>query len=87
MGQEHAHVEWAVVRPDTLLDGGVSGYTTHEHNDTSLFAPKQTTRANVAHFMAALATGDQPWAKYRGKFPTIFDDETPPAADEQGAAQ
>ncbi len=64
-------VQWAVVRPDSLLPGEVSGYTLHEGLVSSLFAPDSTNMANVAHFMCELVTNPGTWADWRGKLPVI----------------
>ena len=64
-------VEWAVVRPDSLLDGAVSPYTLHEALINSLFSPGKTNMANVAHFMCELVTNPQTWAEWKGKLPVI----------------
>jgi nucleoside-diphosphate-sugar epimerase len=65
------YAEWVVVRPDTLKDGDVTGYALHEGLVDSLFRPGETNRANVAHFMCELATGDGAWETWRGKLPVI----------------
>ena len=58
IGTSNPFVQWAAVRPDTLLEGDVSEYTLHEGLVSSLFAPDSTNMANVAHFMCELA--DEP---------------------------
>jgi uncharacterized protein YbjT (DUF2867 family) len=65
------HVQWVVIRPDSLKDGDVTEYTLHEGLVDSLFHPGQTNMANVAHFMCELATGAEAWAAWRGKLPVI----------------
>ena len=65
------HVQWAVVRPDTLKDGDATEYTLHEGLVDSLSRPGETNRANVAHFMCELATDPGAWATWRGKLPVI----------------
>jgi hypothetical protein len=64
-------VQWAVVRPDTLLEGEVFDYAVHEGLVNDLFAPGQTNMANVAHFMCELATSSKVWADWQGKYPVI----------------
>ena len=71
VGPDHACVQWAVVRPDTLLPGDVSAYTTHEGLVNKVFAPGKTNMANVAHFMCELVTNPQTWAAWRGKLPVV----------------
>ena len=65
------HVQWVVVRPDTLKDGDVTEYALHEALVHSLSRPGETNRANVAHFMCELATDAETWAAWRGKLPVI----------------
>jgi hypothetical protein len=74
IGPRHRFVEWAAVRPDSLLDGGVSRYALHEGLVDRLFAPGRTTRANVAHFMCELVTKPGTWADWKGKLPVITDE-------------
>jgi hypothetical protein len=73
IGPANPFVEWAVVRPDTLLEGEVSAYALHEGLVNGLFSPGQTRMANVAHFMCELATGAEAWAAWKGKAPVIVD--------------
>jgi uncharacterized protein YbjT (DUF2867 family) len=73
LGPASPFVEWAVVRPDTLLEGEVAPYTAHEGLVNGLFAPGQTRMANVAHFMVELATDPGTWAAWKGKAPVIVD--------------
>jgi len=65
------HVQWVVVRPDTLKDGDVTEYAVHEGLVNSLSRAGETNRANVAHFMCELATDDRAWAAWQGKLPVI----------------
>ena len=65
------HVQWVVVRPDTLKEGDVTEYALHEGLVDSLFRPGETNRANVAHFMCELATDPEVWAAWRGRLPVI----------------
>jgi hypothetical protein len=71
IGITNPYVQWAVVRPDTLLDGDVSEYTLHEGLVSSLFAPDSSNMSNVAHFMCELVTQSDPWHKWMGKLPVI----------------
>ncbi|MBL0276673.1 MAG: NAD(P)H-binding protein [Anaeromyxobacter sp.] len=73
LGSASPFLEWAVVRPDTLLEGGVSEYTVHEGLVNGLFAPGQTRMANVADFMCQLVTSPTAWATWRGKAPVVVD--------------
>jgi len=79
IGPANPFVEWAVVRPDTLLPGEVSAYTLHEGLVNGLFAPGKTSMANVAHFMCELATSPEVWAAWKGKAPVIVDAGAPNA--------
>ena len=72
IGPANPFVQWAVVRPDTLLEGEVSEYTLHEGLVSSLFAPGQSNMANVAHFMCELVTSPKTWAAWRGKAPVVI---------------
>ena len=81
VGPSSPFVQWAVVRPDTLLEGDVSKYTVHEGLVNSLFAPGQTSMANVAHFMCELATSPQAWAAWSGKAPVVVDARPVPRED------
>jgi uncharacterized protein YbjT (DUF2867 family) len=65
------HVQWVVVRPDTLKDGEVTEYAVHEGLANSLSRPGETNRANVAHFMCELATDPEVWAAWQGRLPVI----------------
>ena len=65
-------VQWAAVRPDTLLDGDVTEYALHEGIVSDLFKPASTNMANVAHFMCALATDATLFDAWKGKLPVII---------------
>jgi len=71
IGMTHPFAQWAVVRPDTLLDGDVSGYALHEGLISSLARPDSTNMANVAHFMRELVTNPKAWDDWKGKLPVI----------------
>ena len=74
IGQNHQHIEWAVVRPDSLLnEDQVSPYTLHASPIRSaIFNAGQTSRINVAHFMATLMTEDELWNSWQGQMPVIY---------------
>lgn len=74
---DHPFVHWAVVRPDTLVDGDVSEYAVHEGLVSSLFKPDHTSMANVAHFMCRLAADPKLWADWRGKLPVVVNARLP----------
>ena len=71
IGPNHEFVQWAAVRPDSLLPGDVSEYTSHEGLVNSLFSPGSTNMANVAHFMCELVTNPKTWTDWRGKLPVV----------------
>jgi hypothetical protein len=76
IGPDDAFVQWAMVRPDSLLEGEVSEYALHEGLVNSLFAPGSTNMANVAHFMCELVTDPKTWADWKGKLPVITNAES-----------
>jgi hypothetical protein len=71
MGQKDAAIEWAVVRPDTLIDESeVSEYEVYPSPVRSaVFNAGRTSRINVAHFMAELITDDDTWNTWNGQMP------------------
>jgi uncharacterized protein YbjT (DUF2867 family) len=73
LGTSDPFFRWAVVRPDALLEGDVIEYTLHEGLVSSLFAPRSTRMANVAHFMCELVTNPEVWDQWSGKSPVILD--------------
>lgn len=79
IGTGSPFVRWVAVRPDTLVEGDVSGYSVHGTLVSSLFKPDHTSMANVAHFMCELATREDTWEEWAGKLPVIVD--APPSGD------
>jgi nucleoside-diphosphate-sugar epimerase len=75
VGPDDLHLQWVVVRPDTLTQGAVAEYRVHEALVSSLFRPDSTRMAEVAHFMCELATDDAAWQRWRGRMPVIIDAE------------
>lgn len=75
IGPNNAFVQWAVVRPDSLLEGEVSEYALHEGLVNSLFAPGSTNMANVAHVICELMTNPKTWAHWKSKLPVITNAE------------
>jgi len=70
IGKDDVHLEWSVVRPDELIDGGVSDYDTFEKPKPDLFGGgHQTTRANVAHFMTELILNSNIWKRWVHEMP------------------
>ena len=73
IGQNHSHIEWTVVRPDTLTeDDTVSSYTVHASPNRSIFNAGKTSRINVAHFMVKLITDSVTWSDWNGQMPVIY---------------
>ncbi len=74
VGQNDAAIEWAVVRPDSLIDQTeVTEYEIHASPTRSaIFNPGKTSRINVGHFMAELISNDDTWSKWKGQMPVIY---------------
>lgn len=74
VGREDRWIEWAVIRPDSLQQAErVSPYELHPSPTRSaIFDPGQTSRINVAEFMARLATDDALWRQWRFRMPVIY---------------
>ena len=74
VGQSDKLIEWAVVRPDNLLnETNVTAYDVYPSPIRSaLFDAGQTSRINVGHFMADLITADHIWQKWQGQMPVIY---------------
>jgi len=74
IGQVDPHIEWTVVRPDSLQDEDVvTAYDTYAAPTRSaIFDPGKTSRINVAHFMAELITNEEAWKTWKGQMPVIY---------------
>lgn len=74
VGQDNERIEWAAVRPDSLINADhVSEYELHASPIRSaIFDPGSTSRINVAHFMAELITNDDTWSKWKGQMPVVY---------------
>jgi nucleoside-diphosphate-sugar epimerase len=74
IGHNDGTIEWVAVRPDSLTDEGqVTEYAVYASPTRSaIFDPGQTSRINVAHFMADLITDDDTWYRWRGQMPVIY---------------
>ncbi len=74
VGQNDGAIEWAAVRPDSLIDESeVTEYDVHPSPIRSaIFDPGSTSRINVGHFMADLITDDDTWNKWKGQMPVIY---------------
>jgi putative NADH-flavin reductase len=73
-GQDHRLIEWVAIRPDSLIDEvEVSEYELHESpNRNAIFDSAETSRINVADFMADLAIDSTLWISWKGKMPVIY---------------
>ncbi len=76
IGQDHRFIEWAVVRPDNLIDeSNVSAYSVHKSPVRSaLFDAGKTSRINVASFIQDLLTDETTFRKWKGQMPVIYND-------------
>jgi hypothetical protein len=74
IGKSGKDIEWAVVRPDGLIDEtSVSEYQVYTSPTRSaIFDAGSTSRINVGHFMADLMTEDEIWTKWKGQMPVIY---------------
>lgn len=74
VGYHDNALSWVVVRPDSLIDTEQeSPYQAHPSPTRSaIFNAGQTSRINVASFMAALLTDDQLWQRWQGQMPVIY---------------
>jgi nucleoside-diphosphate-sugar epimerase len=74
VGQNDKAIEWAAVRPDTLVnEDKVTEYEVHPSPIRSaLFNPGKTSRINVAHFTAELIANTDIWNKWKGQMPVIY---------------
>jgi len=79
VGQNDRTIEWAAVRPDSLIDEDqVSEYEIHTSPQRSaIFNPGRTSRINVASFMADLITDDRLWETWKRKMPVIYNRTSP----------
>lgn len=74
IGQDNGTIEWAVVRPDSLIDESkVTEYEIHPSPIRSaIFDAGSTSRINVGSFMTDLITDENTWNKWKGKMPVIY---------------
>jgi len=82
--QNDKAIEWAAVRPDTLIDETeTSVFTVHPSPIRSaIFDAGVTSRINVASFMADLITDNDTWNEWKGKMPVIYNQEPEAAVSE-----
>jgi nucleoside-diphosphate-sugar epimerase len=74
VGQNHPAIEWAAVRPDSLVDSSeVTAYEIHPSPTRSaIFNAGETSRINVADLMARLITEEDLWEQWKGQMPVIY---------------
>lgn len=74
IGQNDRIIEWAAVRPDSLIDESeVAKYEVYSSPIRSaIFDAGVTSRINVGHFMADLITDDHLWKNWKGRMPVIY---------------
>jgi len=74
VGTQVENIEWVAVRPDTLVDDDLeSSYEVYESPVRSpIFNAGKTSRINVSHFIAELATDDGLWKKWLFKTPVLY---------------
>ena len=74
IGRHDSAIEWAVVRPDNLIDEDrVTGYDVHSSPiRNAIFDAGVTSRINAGHFMADLITDQGTWSRWNGQMPVIY---------------
>jgi hypothetical protein len=74
IGQTHPIIQWVSVRPDGLIDADIpSEYDVFPSPTRSpIFNSGQTSRVNVAHFMAELIKNEELWIKWKGQMPVVY---------------
>jgi nucleoside-diphosphate-sugar epimerase len=77
IGQNDGTIEWAVVRPDGLIDEAkVTEFAVHPSPTRSaIFDAGVTSRINVGRFMADLIGDDEIWTRWKGKMPVIYNQD------------
>jgi NAD(P)-dependent dehydrogenase (short-subunit alcohol dehydrogenase family) len=77
IGQNDATIEWAVVRPDALVDDDeATAFTVHPSPIRSaIFDSGKTSRINVGCFIADLLGDQETWTRWMGKMPVIYNRE------------
>ena len=73
-GENHTVIEWAAVRPDSLIDEeSVTEYKAFPSPIRSaIFDAGKTSRINVAHFMSQLIVNHDTWTKWKGQMPVVY---------------
>ena len=74
VGQNHKYIEWAAVRPDSLInEENVSPYDIYPSPiRNAIFDAAPPSRINVAEFMSELVINSDLWSKWKGKMPVIY---------------
>ena len=72
VGKNSPHIQWVIVRPDTLINADISAYDIEPAPTTGIFTGRPTTRANVAHFMVDLTENAEMWVRWKFKMPVIM---------------
>lgn len=74
VGQTHKNIEWAAVRPDSLInEDKVTPYEVYPSPiRNAIFDAAPTSRINVADFMSELAVNTDLWRKWKGQMPVIY---------------
>lgn len=74
IGQNDGTIQWAVVRPDSLIDEAeLTEISVHPSPTRSaIFDPGKTSRINLACFIADLICDEELWRQWMGKMPVIY---------------
>jgi hypothetical protein len=77
IGQNDRIIEWAVVRPDALIDEAkTTEISVHPSPIRSaIFDSGKTSRINVGCFMADLISDEELWKRWVGKMPVVYNRE------------
>lgn len=79
IGQNDNTIEWVAVRPDALTDENkvtkYNVYTSPIRN--AIFDSGETSKINVANFMAELILNESIWLKWKGHMPVIYNHASP----------
>ena len=72
MGKDNKHIEWCIVRPDTLINADVSPYDIKESPSTGILNCRPISGSNVAHFMTELIEKTEIWSTWKFRMPVIM---------------
>lgn len=77
IGRASECIEWVAVRPDSLVNTiELSQYDIHPSPTSDpIFKARQTSRINVAHFMAQLITMPETWHQWQSKCPVVYNSQ------------